>query len=90
MKDEPLFDLPEAIPVKRAKTMREIEREQRPQWSRYRPKQRMPCDECIALLHEAGGAGPYANSARWRCRIGDTVILLCKDHAETRRKGETA
>lgn len=84
--DGALFSIPTPPPLKRAKTLRETDAATRPQWSRYHPKDRIPCDECIALLHEAGGIGPYARSARWKCKTGTEILLLCSEHTDARRK----
>ena len=84
--DEPMFDMPQSRPVKRAKTLRELEREGRASVTRYHVKQRVPCDECIVLLQEAGGKGPYARSARWRASVRGRVLLLCNEHADSWRE----
>lgn len=89
-RDEPMFDLPPSGPVKRAKSLRELDRVARGQISRYRPVRRVPCDECVLVLHEADGRGPYPRAVRWRFTRGRTVLLLCNEHAELRRKEGTA
>lgn len=81
-RDEPLFDLPPSAGVKRAKTLRDLDRAARGSITRYRPVRRVPCDECILVLHEAGGHAPYAHAARWRATCPDTVLFLCNEHAE--------
>jgi len=88
MHDVPLFELPDPPPTKRAKTLRELEAEARLKWSRLHLKNRVPCDECILLLHEAGGVGSYANSARWRLTRGAKVLYLCNKHTQAWRKDE--
>jgi len=85
--DEPLFDLPADVPVKRAKSLRELEKAARPTITRYHTKVRMPCDECILLLHEGGGVGTYSRNARWRLSIKGKVLLLCNEHSDAWRAG---
>lgn len=81
-RDEPvLFDLPAGEPLARAKTLRDLDREARPRWTQYRPRTRIPCDECITLLHEAGGVGPYARAARFKRSTPTAVYVLCNEHA---------
>jgi hypothetical protein len=81
--DVPLFPVPESNPLKRSKTLRELDREGRPRWSKYRPRNRVPCDECITCLHEAKGVGPAARDARWKRSLGGLFWLLCHEHADT-------
>jgi hypothetical protein len=85
MKDEPLFDVPETAPVKQPESQRRmaLAKKAKAKWSKYRPKNRIPCDSCIAILHEANGVGPYAGAAMWKLTIDDTVLLLCYEHAKT-------
>lgn len=83
--DIPLFELPDPAPPRRAKTLREKDREARPTWSRYNPRTRVACDECITLLHESRGQGYAAQSARWRLRQGALDLVLCHAHAQARR-----
>jgi hypothetical protein len=76
-----LFERPTPSPVTRSQTLREIDQNARPKWTAHRPKKRMPCDECILVLHEAGGVGPYARSARWRRSMtGQPTLFLCDEH----------
>jgi hypothetical protein len=81
-----LFELPDPPPIKRAKTLRELDAESRPRWTRVHFKDRVPCDECIALLYEADGVGPYARSARWRLSRNNKSLLLCHEHADAWRE----
>lgn len=89
-RDEPMFELPPAVPVKRAKTLRDMDREARPRITRYRTAGRTPCDECVLVLHEANGVGPYARAARWRAAYKGRVLFLCNEHADLRRVEWTA
>jgi hypothetical protein len=81
-----LFDLPPDTPLPRAKTLRELDREARPRWSRYRPVNRVVCDECVIVLHEAGGVGPPPRAARWRLSLGATSFFFCDNHTDQRRQ----
>lgn len=83
MHDVPLFDLPPSVPVR---TSKQPTNAGRSVWTRYNPRNRVPCDECMQLLHEADGKGFAANSARWRLNADGVVTLLCLQHAEVRRK----
>lgn len=84
-----LFALPPTPPLKRAKSLREADRDSRPTWSRYRPKNRIPCDECMRVLHEAEGVGPYARAARWKRTLQAQVLVLCNEHADAWKLEET-
>jgi hypothetical protein len=90
MTTPPLFELPEGEPVKRSKSLRELDRLSRPVWTRYKPRNRVPCDECITLLHEAGGVGPYAKSARHKRTLEGKFLLLCDEHARLWRAEEAS
>ena len=85
--DEPLFEMPRDAPVKRAKTLRDLEKAARPTITRYRTRERVPCDECMLLLFESGGVGAYSRSARWRLSVKGTILLLCNEHADAWRAG---
>lgn len=83
MTTPPLFDAPQPLPPRRSRILQELDAAARPHWARYRPVRRVPCDECIAVLHEDQGVGPYAQSARWRrTQEGCRPLLLCHIHAE--------
>lgn len=82
MRDEPLFEVPEQPPVKRPKSLRELAAEAKLKFTRIRLRNRLPCDACIQVLHEAGGKGPYAGDAKWRMTgAGRGAMLLCHNHA---------
>jgi hypothetical protein len=52
-------------------------------YSRYKPKHRVPCDECVAVLHEAHGVGSAPLGARVTRRAsGVRTLRLCGPHAE--------
>lgn len=59
---------------------------QKPRWSKYRPANRVPCDECVALLIHTDGQAPIARGARWRRRHGDSDRVLCYPHAAEARE----
>lgn len=80
---DPLFELPDQ-PVERSTELRKkrTTRSIRPRWTRYRSVNRVPCDECVMLLHEAGGVGPYARTAQWKRVTPTGDLVLCHAHAE--------
>lgn len=87
----PLFDLPEpevaftGEPTGRRGSTKS--KPTTPQWTKYRPKQRVACDDCLADLVAAGG-GPVARAARFR-RIHQGVDrLLCSAHMTLARQLE--
>ena len=55
-------------------------------WSKYRPKNPVKCDRCMAVLAETGGAGPIAAQAKFRRKAGSVIELLCYVHAEAQRQ----
>ncbi|GAB1642564.1 hypothetical protein KRMM14A1259_29870 [Krasilnikovia sp. MM14-A1259] len=59
----PLFPEPERPGVRAAKTLAQLERDQRPAWTSYSGR-RVACDECVTYLHENHGDGPLPRSAR--------------------------
>ena len=78
---EPLFNLPASAPLPRAASL--DRGGERPRWTRYMPKHRVPCDECVILLHENKGVGGYPLSARFtRSVTGKPSMRLCREHAE--------
>ena len=85
MKDVPLFDVP-TQPLRRAKSLSSDGTPVR--WMRLRLKNRVPCDECIIILHENHGVGPYADPARWKRSQGSRVLYLCHRHAEAWKKDD--
>lgn len=58
-----------------------------PQWSKYRPRQRVACDVCLRDLVAAGG-GLVARAARWRRAQGGADRLLCTAHMELARHAD--
>jgi hypothetical protein len=86
MNEVPLFDVPASTPVARSKTLSANAADGKSRWTRLRLKNRVPCDECIALLHEAGGVGPYARAARWRLNRNGRSLYLCHDHEQVWRE----
>lgn len=85
----PLFPEPERPQLKAAKTLAQVDRDQRPAWTTYSGK-RVACDECVIFLHENWGNGPLPRSARRVRTIRATgeQLRLCKDHADPREKAD--
>lgn len=88
----PMFDLPQAAaPAIGEPTGRRAARKPKPnaiRWSKYRPKERVPCDNCLADLVDAGGVGPLARAARYRRQQGTADQLLCTKHMEIQRQAD--
>lgn len=79
----PMFDVPEAAP--RPAPRRQGDNP-KPVWSKYRPKNPVRCDDCVAVLVEAKGKAPASLSARWKRKAGGTDRLLCVPHANKQRE----
>ena len=60
----------------------------KPQWSKYRPKNPVKCDDCMLLLAETQGRAPASQPARWRRKVGRSDLLLCYGHAALRRDSD--
>lgn len=76
-----MFTVPQPPPVKLSKMHAHL-KQFKATYARYRPKGRVACDECIAILHEARGVGPAPMGARMTRRGGDHTLRLCGPHAE--------
>lgn len=88
MQPLPLFDLPEQAAFTGEPTGRRPSRSSgKPRWSKYRPKQRVACDDCLADLVAAGG-GPVARAARFRRVHQGVDRLLCSAHMTLARQLE--
>jgi hypothetical protein len=75
---EPVSDPPPPVPHSPAVN-------ERPVWSRYNPKNRLPCDHCKQAQAD-GTMTTIARLARWRRKVGNTDLLLCAEHAEPLQK----
>lgn len=82
MRQPRLFNVPEGQPLPRATG---IDRTGRPKWTRIKPRNRIACDECVIVLHENHGAGPYPRAARWSRRVDGQKdgMRLCNEHADS-------
>jgi hypothetical protein len=58
----------------------------RPRWTKYRPKNPVKCDHCMAALAETDGRGPIAALARYSRAAGGGRELLCLRHAQIQRE----
>jgi hypothetical protein len=80
----PAFEMPE--PVKRpAPRTAQKAGTTPPKWARYRPKNPVKCDHCMAVHVETGGRGPLAAMASFSRTAGGVRELLCYQHAQTQR-----
>lgn len=79
----PLFDAPDPDrSYRRPKNAQSEKTKTRPKWSRYRPKNPVRCDDCMAQLAETGGREPtWPLNARWQRKAGGARRLLCYQHA---------
>lgn len=85
MTTPPMFDLPDAAPV-RAPSKKALAARAKPVWTRYRPKNPVKCDHCVQVLAENGGNGPATRQARHARRFGTERELLCGPHAQIQRE----
>lgn len=81
MTTPPMFDLPTPTPVVKSLSLRKANHEGKATWTRCRPKTRVPCDECVIVLHENHGVGAFPRSVRWRRTSDGTALRLCDEHA---------
>jgi hypothetical protein len=52
-------------------------------WTSFSVKKRLPCDDCVLLLHEVKGGAPPPRQAVMRRRSGgDKETVLCQAHAQ--------
>jgi hypothetical protein len=42
------------------------------------------CDDCLTVLYNARGIAPVSRLARWRCKQGGAVLMLCHGHKRAR------
>jgi hypothetical protein len=56
MRNQPMVDFPKAPPPTLSRAL-ETHRAYAGTYSRYNPVKRIACDECVTVLHEAGGIG---------------------------------
>lgn len=85
MKDVPLFEPPPAPePVlSHALASHQLGKKEKVSYSAYRAKRHVQCDECVAVLHEAGGKGWSILGAKVaRKEESGGRLLLCDPHAE--------
>jgi hypothetical protein len=81
MRDIPMIAFPKAAPVKLSKAL-ETHRAHIGSYSRYAPVKRIACDECVNVLHEAGGIGQPPLGAKHSRRAPLGQLRLCTPHAE--------
>lgn len=80
--DVPMFEVP-SPPL--TKVTRKTDSKAKPQWSRYRVKNLVKCDDCMFLLATSQGRAPAARFALFRRKQGADDLLLCEIHAQYRR-----
>lgn len=78
-----MFEFPEAL-ARQVKTPQQLARELKPAWRAYTGAKRIPCDECLRILHEAEGCGPLPAATRHIRTVKATghSAYLCEDHAK--------
>lgn len=79
MRNVPLFQTPPAPPVGLSRHFAPLAREHAT-YPAYKPAKRIACDECVWLLHEAGGVGEPPMSARCKRVSAGGEIRLCPRH----------
>lgn len=82
IRNQPMVEFPKAPPPKLSEAL-QTHRVQVGTYSKYTPKGRIACDECVTVLHEAGGIGQPPLGARHSRRIPALGQLrLCTPHVE--------
>lgn len=85
MTQEPLFELPE----QRRPPPRMATKPGAARYTRYRPRVRQLCGDCIRLIHVLGvAAAPLPRGVRWRRTAADGVEYLCEIHKDERMECE--
>jgi len=92
MADDPgLFDMPAPAPL--AKPKSPITGTGAVKYVKYAPTRPVKCDDCMRVAWEAGQEGrtaPLARQTRLKRTQGDSVALLCSEHANLRKEAEAA
>jgi hypothetical protein len=79
IKNQPLFAVPAAPELTLSKTLEKY-RAWRGAYAKYSPVKRVQCDECVNVLHEAGGKGePPRGAVMTRTSTGGN-LRLCHGH----------
>lgn len=78
----PMFEVrPPVVP----KVTRKSSSTAKPQWSRYKVKNPVKCDDCMFLLAASEGRAPASRFALFKRKQGPAFLLLCEVHAQYRR-----
>lgn len=78
-----LFEDVPATPVKTPRPVVGV------RWSDYKLVRHVQCDHCVAVVHEAGGAGEIRGARRKRA-TADGDLLLCDAHAQIQLEQDKA
>lgn len=81
MRDIPMIGFPKAPPPVLSRAL-EVHRVHVGTYARYNPVKRVACDECVNVLHEAGGVGQPPLGARYSRRTQLGQLRLCTPHTE--------
>ncbi len=58
-------------------------------YTRYTPRRRQLCDDCVLLIHQVGVlVAPVPAGVRWRRTAGTESLHLCHAHKEARTEEE--
>ncbi|HZM83803.1 MAG TPA: hypothetical protein VFC19_49425 [Candidatus Limnocylindrales bacterium] len=85
IKNQPLFDAPTKPELTLSKTL-DKHKAWRGAYARYRPVKRVQCDECVNVLHEAGGKGEPPRAAVTMRTSSGGNLRLCNGHGQMWRK----
>ncbi len=92
MKNQPLFAVPEAPALTLSKALEKY-KAWKGAYAAYGPVRRVQCDECVNVLHEAGGKGEPPRGATMTRSSSGGQLRLCTGHGQLWRKidgvGET-
>lgn len=84
VRDEPMFAAPPPPELHLSKRLvgHKLGKDEKVTYSAYRVTSRVQCDECVSVLHEAGGKGWAISSATVSRKEGTGgKLLLCSGHA---------
>jgi hypothetical protein len=83
----PMFDEVPELPV--AKPLTDVSGGHGPvRYTKYRPKKRVPCDDCLFALGQDPKAPASRPAAYRRTQAGVDALLLCHPHKQKRQEQE--
>jgi hypothetical protein len=77
----PMFDVDLPVSLKRV-----APKTDKPRWAKCRVLAK--CDDCLLVLAQTEGRGPFPRQARWKRIANGTDRFLCHEHARHWRDAE--